>query len=154
VPAPALFTHIVEHDAPGAKAVAIAEVTGDQVNDVIYADDSLTLWAQTSVERQAILTNLPFALDVMTVADLDGDGGVDLIGNRDRRLVVGGLLEIASISRFSDQLVVLRQATSLGFPEGESFDLPGTAVGDLDSDGRADVAVLGVAKLSVFVAGP
>jgi hypothetical protein len=129
-PPPPTFTRRVDHDAPGSHAVAIADATGDGVPDVIYADDSLTLWAQTTTERRAILTDLPFELDAMVVADLDGNGFVDLVGCHERQLLaihdLGGGPTMQTIDVVTDGFY-------LG---GEDF-----AVGDFDADGRHDLVM-------------
>jgi hypothetical protein len=119
----------------GIGAAAIADVDGDGHNDVILVDraaHSLVVWRQDPVQRGVFLPPGTYTLPAGTggfnivVADLDGDGRVDL--------VTGGSSAVAVFLQDRSQRGTFQAATSFAAASSEAI-----AVTDVDEDGHPDI---------------
>jgi hypothetical protein len=88
------------------------------------------LCRQTTGVFQPFGSSLAIAADRLTLADFDGDGRKDLLATR------GSSVSIA----YADESAIQPQATTVAFAPLDAFaDIPG--VGDVNGDGRADIAI-------------
>ncbi len=122
----------------GGDAVAIADVTGDHLPDIVVADGTVAfaqavLIAQSTASPGTFLAPVSLALGAnrgsndIAISDVNGDGLNDIV--------------LAT----SDGVAILYQSASGGFsapvllPAG--INPQGIAVADLDGDGRPDIVV-------------
>jgi hypothetical protein len=114
-------------------AVAVADVDGDDRPDVLAAhddSDAVSVFAAQADGRLRPAPGSPLALGtrafVLTTADLDGDGAVEVIGGA------------------GDRLLILVGARGRPLSTACRSDLPASAwtviAADLDGDGRPDLA--------------
>ena len=134
-------TNVALPDGATGESVAIGDVTGDGLADVVvgtWGVDAIVVYAQhadgslsfsKSYDDGAMLTLGPKELEL---ADVNGDGRLDVVYTRD-----------------VDVAVMLQNASgTLDAPVGLAPTEPGNgeealAVGDLNGDGRVDVAAAG-----------
>jgi hypothetical protein len=133
------------HSDSGATTIAIGDIDGDGVPDIAVGNyDAGTISVFRNLGFTGTINSNSFAAPVnfaspanpfgLALGDLDGDGQLDI--------VIGGGI-------YSSTLGVLRNTSTPGtvsFAPVVDFALPGwgnfVAVGDLDGDGKLDIAVV------------
>ena len=133
--------------------ILISDIDGDGKPDVVVAGTNILVYRNTSTSGSmttgsfAAPVNLGVAqTSLMAIGDIDGDGKPDIAYN------VGGMPD-------GGLVVVLRNNSSVGaisFDPGLSFATDtatnGLSIGDLDGDGKADIAAanFGAHNISVL----
>jgi hypothetical protein len=137
-----VFTQTVNQDVLGANIIAIADVNGDGLNDLIITDPGATGGMATTVNvlLQDAATHGTFAAPVsyaiatqdlpqsIVVTDLQGDGHLDIV-----------------IGELNSVTVLLHDPASPGkFLPATIYPAPGAnaiAVADINGDGKPDIVV-------------
>ena len=141
-------------DGPGV--VAFADLDGDGKPDLLVASGNQGISIYQNISTNSTVTAasfappvnipLPAGLDVMTVADVDGDGKLDIL----------------FLNSNSNQVAILKNISTPGLLTTSSFATPvtfatgsdprGLAVQDLDGDGKPELIVgnWGDSTVSVF----
>jgi hypothetical protein len=140
-------------DGPGV--VAIADLDGDGRPDLLVASGDQGLSIYQNISSNGTITAasfappvnlpLPAGLQTMTVADVDGDGKLDIV----------------VLNRNLNQVLILKNISTPGVLTTNSFAVPvvfptgndprGVVVRDFDGDGLPDIAVANWADGTVFV---
>jgi hypothetical protein len=111
----------------GASRLAAGDANDDGVRDLLVSGEGPRLFAIVDGERRE-LAPPPFAFTRMRVADLDGDGTDDLVGrNSSNYAVMAG--------------IPAPKVVETGLPDFSSTYSDGLELGDLDQDGRLDIAI-------------
>jgi hypothetical protein len=145
------------HAGNGATTIAIGDVNGDGSPDVAvanYFDSTISVFQNLSIF--GVITTNSFAAQVIFPApttpfglafgDLDGDGKLDM--------VAGGVIGSPEIAIY--QNTAEKSIAPSSFAAAINFSVPGlvnfVAVGDLDGDGKIDLATVTQASdaLSIF----
>jgi len=137
-----VFTQTVNQDVVGANIIAIADVDGDGLNDLIVTDPGPTggtaptvnVLLQDPAKHGSFVTPVSYAIAAqdlpksISVADLTGDGGLDI--------VIGGKQTVT---------VLLHDPAHHGaFLTATVYTVPGAyevAVADVNGDGKPDIIV-------------
>lgn len=110
----------------GATLMAAGDATGDGVRDLLVSGKGPRLFAIVDGERRELATP-PFLFTQIRVADLDADGADDLVGRNSASFaVMAGIQE--------PTIVVVDLPDQYAYTDG-------LELGDLNRDGRLDVAI-------------
>ena len=138
--------------------MAIGDVDGDGVPDLLFGrtyTDSIYVMRNTSTPGSFGFSSLvPFAtggavsygINCIAMADMDGDGKADaVINNGD------GSVSVLLNTSTAGAITTSSFAAPFNVMATASYGLYGLAVGDIDGDGKLDIAVTGIdSTISVF----
>jgi hypothetical protein len=153
------FAAPVSLTVPGNPSEVVArDINGDGKVDLITANHSTTSDAVSLFENTSTPGNITFAPRVdlaaptsleeaLAVEDIDGDGKMDLI--------VGSYFS-ANFSVYrnvggSGSITVSSFATPVTFAAGAQIHRGGIALGDIDGDGKPDIAIVGEYSSSMYL---
>lgn len=130
---------IISDQAEGASAVRGADIDGDGDIDVVSASerDNKIAWYRNedghgSFSSEQIITTMAEEASAVQLADLDGDGDLDVLSASGRDDKIAWYTNLDGLGQFGEQLII-SEGSDGGFFESS------LSTGDFDKDGDLDV---------------
>jgi hypothetical protein len=134
---PGSFSSPLTLPAPGASQLAVADVNGDGLPDIIAADYNVSLFVQTSAGAFAPPVSLyAGGANWVAVGDLNGDGAPDIVVSDDSGVHLLLHTGAASATTYAAPVTVFTQT-----PNAHVSGWNLVAVGDVDGDTLNDLVI-------------
>ncbi len=136
-PLPGSFNPALVLNSPGASQVAIADMNGDGLPDLVSADFNVSLFVQTSPGTFAAPIGLyAGGANWVALGDLNGDGAADVALTDSVGVKVLMHTGAASSTTFAAPVSVFTQTQNFNVVGGNVI-----AIGDVDGDGLNDLVI-------------